>query len=246
MSTYFDDFEIVPYRFGNEAQPAFFQNVGNYVDVIDQLKDQITFYADYFIFDGERPDQVAYKVYGEVNPYFTFFLLNDNIREQGWPLTQRSLDKKVKVDYPNRTLTTKASLTGLFLPGQLVTGQSSGATGTVIRRRLELGQLIIKPSNDSTFLSNELIISNHPTTGALQSVTTVGSAFEYLAVRHYVDGDLNQVDIDPSLDPPGAYTPVLFSEYYKEQNDNLRQIKIVKPSAINSVMNAFKKALAGG
>ena len=61
-----------------------------------------------------------------------------------------------------------------------------------------------------------------------------------------MDGDLNQVDVDPALDPPGTLTPVLFNEYYKEENDSLRQIKIVKPSAINSVMNAFRKALTGG
>ena len=67
MSTYFDKFEIIPYRFGNEARPAFFQNIGNYVDVLDQIKDEITFYTDYFVFDGERPDHVAYKVYGDVN-----------------------------------------------------------------------------------------------------------------------------------------------------------------------------------
>ena len=243
---YFDNFDITTYRFGNEQQPAFVQNLGIYVDVIDKIKDQITFYADYFIFDGERPDQVSYKVYGETNAYFTFFLLNDHIREQGWPLAQRSLDKKVKVDYPNRTLTTKASLTGLFLPGQIITGQSSGAIGVVIRRRLELGQIIVKPTNSSTFLSTELITSNQLTTGALQQATLSSSAFEYLGVRHYVDGDLNQVDVDPSLDPPGTYTPVLFSEYYKEQNDKLRQIKIVNPSAINGVMSAFNKALTGG
>ncbi len=242
---YFENFDIAAYRFGNTSDPAFFQNLGIYVDVIDQIKDEITFYTDYFILDGERPDHVAYKVYGDTSSYFTFFLLNDHIREQGWPLTQRSLDKKVKVDYPNRTLTTKASLTGLFLPGQIVTGQSSGATGTVVRRRLELGQLIVKPTNNSTFLSNELVSSNSLTTGALQQATLSSSTEEHLAVRHYVNADLEQVDVDPSQDPPGIYTPVLFSEYYKEKNDELRQIKIVKQSAIVGVMNAFNDALIG-
>ena len=55
---YFKDFQDVFYNFGNEATPTLIQDISRYVDVVDQIKDDISFLTFYTIIEGMRPDQV--------------------------------------------------------------------------------------------------------------------------------------------------------------------------------------------
>ena len=66
--------------------------------VVDQVKENSSFYKNYYIRDGERPDNVSHRLYENPRLHWTFYLMNDHIREQGWPLTQRSIVEKVKED----------------------------------------------------------------------------------------------------------------------------------------------------
>jgi len=53
---HFQNYPKVLYRFGNEIDPVVTQNLATYVDIVDQVKDDITIYSDYTILDGDRPD----------------------------------------------------------------------------------------------------------------------------------------------------------------------------------------------
>jgi hypothetical protein len=87
MSTkYFKDIGVVNYRFGDNESSVLFNNLTQYIDVIDGLKDNISFYNKYTIVSGDRPDTLSYKLYGTTDYYWTFFLLNDHIRLSGWPV----------------------------------------------------------------------------------------------------------------------------------------------------------------
>ncbi len=56
---FFNKFPTTNYRFGDELGTTLFNNLSVYADIIDQLKDQITFYEKYTILDGDRPDTVS-------------------------------------------------------------------------------------------------------------------------------------------------------------------------------------------
>jgi hypothetical protein len=73
----------------------------------------IDFYNYYDIVD-ERPDQLSFKLYGDVSYYWTFYLLNDNIRRQGWPVKQVELDAWIKKRYFRTVITTRDSLDNVF------------------------------------------------------------------------------------------------------------------------------------
>ena len=89
MSKYFSNFKPVYYRFGDNEPYSIFQNLTQYVDLIDQLKANNNFYQDYTIIAGERPDVTSFKLYGSPEYYWTFFLLNDKLRESGWPILRQ-------------------------------------------------------------------------------------------------------------------------------------------------------------
>lgn len=237
---YFKNFPVIAYSFGNEISQNVFQDISAYVEIVDEIKDNLDFYSPYTILEGERPDQLSQKLYDTPAFYWTFFLMNDGIRELGWPLLQSQVLDLVAKQFPYQVVTTTADLTGIFKPGQIITGLSSGATGTIISRRLDYGQLIVNTTG--TFLSGELVTST--VSGTLQSITlSSGSVAQYNSIYQWVNSDGVAVDVDPTVGTSAVYTPITYYDKYVADNDVLRTIRIIKPVAVNSVFRAFNEML---
>lgn len=146
--SYFTNFPFVNYVFGNQPGPTIFQNMGVYVDLLDIAKDDAAFYTYYDIQNGDRPDQVSQKLYGRSDLHWTFAIMNDDIKIQGWPLSYNDLLQKAKDDYPNVTITTRTDVTSKFKVGSILTGSTGQSKGKIIRKRLDLGQIIVERVSD--------------------------------------------------------------------------------------------------
>jgi hypothetical protein len=244
---FFKSYPQTLYNFGTEETATAVQDLSAYVDLIDQIKDNINFYEYLTIQDGERPDTLSQQIYGSVKYYWTFYLLNDSIRQNGWPLTTQEIVLKCKRDYPNLVLTTRDvnTLFEHFQIGDTIVGQSSGATGIIVKRNLELGQIFVShnhDANDQEFLSGELIRDNSDFEFP-QNVQIVSSAEGFEATHHYVDAAGLITDVDPYNAPSVLLTPVTYLERYQEQNTALKEIKIIKPGSIQQVYSAYQEAL---
>ena len=246
---YFTDFEKVNYIFGNpfdlgsdKVITQLFQNISVYSDVIDRVSDNVGFFTFYPVGDGNRPDQTSYDIYGTTIYHWTFFLMNESLRKQGWPLSNRQVETIVKRDFPHVTYTTRDVLTSTHKVGETVVGAQSATSGIVLRRNLDIGQVTVLTENNAVFQTGESItnVSDAITT---QTVTCVGSSLEYLSARHYVDGDNERVDIDPAVGPGAQITEKTHFDEYMRSNDNLRLIKVIKPEFINDVVSLFKQAV---
>ena len=159
MPNFFRNFPIVNYSFGGLPDTVLFENITAYIKIIDDIKDNVAFYETTFIDDFERPDTLSFKLYGTVNYYWTFYYLNNDIRESGWPLAELELQNKLKSDYPHRTIVTQNDISKKFKVGDTVEGQTSGTTGTVVKRFIDLGQIVVKTSDN--FSVGELVIPNN-------------------------------------------------------------------------------------
>jgi hypothetical protein len=241
---FFKNYPQTLYNFGTETSATAFQDISAYVDIIDQIKNNINFYLYLSIQDGDRPDILSQQIYGSVKYYWTFYLLNDNLRERGWPLSSQQLLLKAQTDYPYITLTTRDVNTLLthFQVGDSVVGQSSGATGTVIKLNLDLGQIIVSRNIGQEFLGTELLRDNTDPEFP-QNIQLVSSVYEYLATHHYEDGSGIFTDVDPYSAPSVLLTPITYLDRYQEANDELREIKIIKPGSIQQVYTAYQEAL---
>ena len=151
---YFQRFPFVEYNFGDNEANTVFPNITSYIDIIDQLKNEVAFYEKYTILDGDRPDVVSQKLYGTPDYHWTFFFMNDGLRESGWPLPERDMRELVKKRYPHRTVTTESTIAANFLPGSFITGKTSGTTGRVVERNLDLGQIVIASDQNAAGLNN--------------------------------------------------------------------------------------------
>lgn len=246
---FFKDFEKVQYSFGNEVTNVLFQNLTSYADIVDQIKDDAGLYQFEQIHEGFRPDQLSIRLYGTPLYYWTFYLMNDNLRLQGWPLTNVELEAKVKERYAGTVITTKNDLTGIFKIGRTVVGTQSGATGTIIHRNLEMGQIVV--TGDLTFKISptpEAVTSTYQTVGGTQAtatdtITITGYSEYYNAAHHYIDGSGNRTDFDPAVGPGAQLTEVTNFENYINENEALRNIRVIRPGLINDVISAYKKSI---
>ena len=239
MSNYFNYFSNVSYKFAEESTPDLFKNISLYSDVIDQIKDNVSTYADITIQDNERPDQTSFRLYGTADFHWTFFLMNNKLREQGWPLSNAKAETYAKRKYPNKVITTRTSLTsltGFFKTGDTITGRTSGVSSTVLHRNLDLGQIF----TTGNFQAGE----NIEMTGTSELVTVFSITDEHLAAHHYIDGDKVITDIDPTSGPGGLLTEVTFLDRVNEQNAALRQIRAIKPDFITEIAQSFRQAVS--
>jgi hypothetical protein len=238
--SYFRNVPFVPYRFGTSEEVTLHQDLGAYVDLVDQIRDNASFYKKYTIIDGDRPDNLSYKLYGSTKYYWTFFLMNEGLRERGWPLTNQQLLELVQSERDDTVLTTRDDLTGIFNIGSVVTGVTSGISGTIIGRRLELGQLIIR--GDLAFSPTEQITTTE--NEVLRTIRLVGRADQFEAVWQYEDSDGRPVDVNPYTEPGAQFAAVSYYDRYVRDNDELKDIVIIKPSVIDAVFEQFQAAMS--
>ena len=256
---YFDKFRQVSYVFGDEFEKPgasgatnsnLVQDLTQYVDIVDQLKDQAAFYNKYNIQENERPDQVSQKLYGTPTFHWTFYMLNDNLRSHGWPLTHLQLAERLKTDHPNQFLQFRADITNIYLQGDVVAGDQTGAKGTIIRRFPDLGIIIVEMVGTKKFRQNENIeiilqapghtSSNVPFGGKIPNVAT---GDEENATHHWENSDGEYVDIDPRVGAAALFNEVTSRDRYERINNDLKAIKVIRPENITVVSSAFKKAL---
>jgi len=248
--SYFEFFSDTPYRFGDESSPDTFENIAIYADIIDQIKDNVAFYYDRTVQEFERPDQLSQKLYGTPIYHWTFFLLNNNIRERGWPLSNEEVIEEAVRKYPHTTLTTRTQITPLditlsdasiFQVGRTISGNTSGATATIDHRHLDLGQIVVK-NITGTFIDGETISSTNAD-GDIETIVLQSSSIEYNAAHHYENAAGEVIDIDPTVGPGALLTEVTFLDRLVEQNEELKQIRVIKPASIIQVVSSFREAI---
>jgi hypothetical protein len=251
MSQFFKRFPVVDYTFGEETSTNRFQNISTYIDLFDQVKDGVPFYEVYNILDYDRPDTLSYKLYGTTAYHWTFFLLNDHLREGGWPVTNMETFTLAQEYYPHVTIVTEDPISTTFYVGTEVTSTSSGLTGTIIERNLDLGQLVIctgacPDGTDPQFVDGEQLQYFDPLIDGTRSLTIMSQSPQYLAAHHYEDADGNIIDIDPYDQSNLTASKITELERLQDRNNELKQIRVLKSSAIDSIVGEYMSLLGSG
>ena len=199
------------------------------------LVDNPSAYRKQTIQNGERPDRMSERLYGTTDYYWTFFVINEFLHDglAVWPMSQEDLQQYFTNGFEGYAVNTKTSvpldrnsdnavtgfpnsLSGRFTLGETITGSISGAQGTLVKKDLDLGQLVIQNVTNGTagvnpisgnsdssiigggFLGNPDIVSNSTelligaTSG--DSVSTHRSWKYRIAPHHYYQTDLSNTD----------------------------------------------------
>lgn len=243
MSNYFENFPKVLYLFGNESEPVLFQQLTKYVDLIDVLKDTTGSYIEYEIRDGDRPDTLSYRLYGKSEYDWTFFLMNERLREQGWPKTLQQLYSYAQTTmFPNYTaklsITESDSAEVRNLADKYPVGQAvlvQGSDGVVVRKNLDLGEITISSDSD---LTGKTAITYDDGTNLLALGATV---YEYQGTHHYENDSGEWLDFFYDLTP--SKIPITNLDFLIKENDAAKKIRVIKKQYIEKVVGDFKRLL---
>jgi hypothetical protein len=247
---YFKHFPRVPYIFGNlkevggtRVTSEIFQNISANIDIFEDIKNNTSFYINYHVQDGDRPDQTSTYLYGTPVYHWTFALMNDKLKERGWPLSNQQIEDKAKIDFPHVFINTRNLLTGIMLPGQTIEGLQSGAKGIILRRNLDLGNIFVDKKTTANFIAGEVARNVSTVAGETGEIIINSTGDEHLASHHFIDGDGDRVDIDPLTAPSALLTEVTHLDRYVKQNDDLKMIRTIKRENIDEIVSIFKQAI---
>ena len=90
---FFKQFPKVEYDFNRQGVIMNMVDIYRSVRPLQNFVDDTTAYIYYEVRNGERPDIVSNKLYGNQNFYWTFFVVNEALHDglQTWPLSQEYL-----------------------------------------------------------------------------------------------------------------------------------------------------------
>jgi len=96
---FLDNFGTVGYDFSGAGDFATVTNITKFISIAQSS--DTSFYVKYNISDGERPDMVSTKLYGTPQYYWTFFMLNDELKNGllGWPQTDGEMENFFNKEY---------------------------------------------------------------------------------------------------------------------------------------------------
>ena len=80
-------------------------NIKDYFHLLvpsDDIFKEETLYEQYFVKNGERPDQISYRLYGDEQYYWVILQINEiTDYHSQWPLSQYELDEYILMKYGN-------------------------------------------------------------------------------------------------------------------------------------------------
>ena len=249
MSNYFKTFPTVNYRFGNETTRARFQRLSQYSDLIDTFADQATAYIEYEIKEGERPDTLAYLLYEKPEYDFTFYLMNERLRETGWPMTINQLQDRAQNEFFKHytckldvsTADEVAAFAGIYPVGQAVL--VGGKNGVVVRKNLDVGEIVVSADSDLTGGTTLSYVSNFDASDPNQvGASLTNTVYEYEGTHHYENDSAEW--LDKYFDDLSGATLKTNLDYLVDQNDLSKRIRIIKRENIDTLVGQLRRLLS--
>ena len=104
--SFFKNFPTRQYDIESIDETVNVKDIFRHVDVDDIAADPYINYTYYKVTSGERPDVVSQKLYGTTDFYWTFFIVNDFLKEGigAWPKSEQELERYIAKQYDNHSV----------------------------------------------------------------------------------------------------------------------------------------------
>lgn len=114
MSRYFSYFPQTYYSLNNGASVEVVTDLMKRIKFQESLKTNSEIYYTYDIEEGERPDTLANKIYGDSEKHWIILLMNNIIDVKSeWPMTYSELEKHIEQKYGS-VATAQSTIHGYF------------------------------------------------------------------------------------------------------------------------------------
>ena len=100
--TYFDMFPNIYYSAKGDSNFTIMKDILSRVKLIANVKENILGFDYYDVQDGETPEMIAHRYYGDVNLHWTILVANDIVDYyEDWPMSVQRFEQFVKEKYEN-------------------------------------------------------------------------------------------------------------------------------------------------
>lgn len=244
---YFQSFPSIQYDLEGNQNYYTLKNLSVFADLKSKFIDDYSAYVNYAIRDGERPDLVSYKLYGQTKYYWTFMLLNDNIQNiwLDWPKSDYVMSRYIDNLYKGKyAFLSNNSFVGKMNAGRIIGSNIfTSAKATIVDKNVNLGYIEVEYTSDSTGTfgnQGQTIV----TADSLTPYETLGvSSFVSMknAPHHYLDENGNI-----RFKKASNYTIVTNQEFLIDENNEKNLIKVFKPDYVQEVERQFKRIISNG
>lgn len=254
--SFFKKFPYVGYDYYGNGVVTNVVEISRFVRYIEEFKEDLDLYTYYEIQEGDRPDVISQLLYDTPEYYWTFFIVNDILRQgiSSWPLSSMEFEKYMAEEYNGVAVTCRSeyiydgdgllvsienSLADRFEIGETMVGFLSGATGVLKSKDPSKQQMIITDVV-GTFQENEIIRGNYTE----DSVTSYTVTDWQLAPHHYEDFQGREVDNSIYITGGHPFTLsniVTYREYETRLNEERSRIRVVRPEHIFEFSRTYEK-----
>lgn len=244
---FFSKFPLTEYDFYGAGQNSKIPDIFRQVRVIDNRFDSAAPYRLYEIGE-ERPDQLSFNLYGTVDYYWTFFVVNDRLRGglPEWPLSDIQLKQNIDREYPYYAITAYRnadqdlnynSIHNKFAVGDRIIGVLSDATAIIKKRNDQVNQIVFEYETTNKFRTDEQIITESGS--AIQP--NFDLTLEKDAVRYYVDADNEKTSNFENIRKPSF--SVSNREHEEITNTEKRFIRVLRSEFVDDFSVLFRKLI---
>ena len=255
----FKNFPEIQYTLPNEKVVTikdFFRKATVEQDAVNSVVD----YTYYEVLDGERPDVVASKLYGNGDLHWTLFLVNDWSNYYEWHMDQETLSNYLTEKYPgvwlvaaNTTDIVDATTYDKSNDPWVITATSKFHFGEQVTNGTFTGNVIkIEPQHKricvegGTWLKNQVVTTNRIEDSHLY-YDGVQKSFTITNVQNALDGTAYYKDSNGTKKTYSdtGFDPVNYEKVEYDENEKKRNIKIIKPEYIKGVVSEFERIMMG-
>jgi len=237
---YFSNFKQLSYDLNGDGVQDKIVNLTSLVVASPKLLDKSTFYNFVEVRDGERPDQLSHRLYNTPEYYWTFVVINENIKNiwNDWPknsaqLLEYSIFKYA--DFAALACSCTDDLLGKFVVGEYIQGVLSGAIGKLLAVHTNDKYIVIK------LISGEFREEGEDLYGLESSdtITATEIVSRAYAPAYHVDDSTGDI-----TSPRTAGThKVTNLDHEGYLNDKNRYVRAIRPEMIDSFIDEFKSEL---
>lgn len=222
--------------------------------------DSLIEYQTYEVMEGDRPDVVASKLYGDGDLHWTFFLVNDFDNYYDWFMDFEVFENYIAEKYQGQNLIVVNSSDIVTTPTyDTALVNSSNPLGWKHDNKILIGETLTSgtkevsvQSVDPTFnrvvvqgdiieATDVMVSSTNLSIGTNLSFTVESVSDAKDGVHHYVNSSGNKRTYGGS-----GWSPVTYYTEEYEANEKKRLIKIISPSKMTSVLREFEKLMSNG
>lgn len=183
---YFSKFPILQYpvKDGATTRYAFVRNILRRIAVSEPLKNEGGVFVEYHLKDGERPEHIAERVYGDPAFHWLVLLVNETIDpHHGWCKSEAAMEEYMMKKYGGHSVYVTNTSDGFLYSSSIVSGCSftqNGISTEILDFIPELCKLTVRGS-----VPNSGSASIGLTSGSSISVKVHRVDESYVAVNHF-------------------------------------------------------------